>query len=164
MADASVASLNKKQRALVAESAPARLRELDEDQLVELHKRVRRARDKHVKNYRRETAKRIEDVGARGTVSVPPRRSRSKAEIFEEALARVSTSLAAAARRSAATLRAERLAAATAPTSPRPAAAPAGADTLPTATRAAPRRPIERKQTASTRAAGARRQAARDAR
>ena len=48
MAKATVTSLTEKERTLVAETQPARLRELDEDGLVELHTRVRRARNKFV--------------------------------------------------------------------------------------------------------------------
>ena len=112
MAKATVTSLTEKERALIAETQPARLRGLDEDDLVELHTRVRRARDKFVKLHRRETAAQVIDAGARGVVNAGPRRSASKAEIFEDALARVSTSLAKAARESAGALRDERLAAA----------------------------------------------------
>ena len=101
MAKATVTSLTEKERALIAETQPARLRGLDEDDLVELHTRVRRARDKFVKLHRRETAAQVIDAGARGVVNAGPRRSASKAEIFEDALARVSTSLAKAARESA---------------------------------------------------------------
>ena len=112
MAKATVTSLTEKERALIAETQPARLRELDEDELVELHTRVRRARNKFVKLHRRDTAAQVIDAGARGIVNAGPRRSASKAEIFEDALARVSTSLAKAARGSARALRDERLAAA----------------------------------------------------
>ena len=111
MAKATVTSLTDKERALIAETQPARLRELDEDQLVELHTRVRRARNKFVTLHRRETGDQVIEAGGRGIVSAGPRRSASKAEIFEDALARVSSSLARAARRSAADLRAARLAA-----------------------------------------------------
>jgi hypothetical protein len=163
MARATVHNLTEKERALVAETRPAALGALDEDALVGLHTRVRRARDKHVGLHRREVAERVEIAGARGTVSGAPRRSASKAEIFEGALARVSASLARAARTSAAILRAERLDAAAAQSSPRAADAPA-TRAAPTgrAPAAAPRRPIERKTAASTRASGARRQAQRD--
>lgn len=166
MAKATVMSLTDKERALVAETQPARLRELDEDALVELHTRVRRARDKFVKLHRRETGAQVIEAGARGLVNAGPRRSASKAEIFEEALARASSSLAKAARESAAALRAERLGAAQG--SPTRASQPAKsvdlakrADPKP---RSRPRRAVERKQVASSRSTGARRQAKRDAR
>jgi hypothetical protein len=165
VAKASVTSLTEKERALVAESQVARLRELDEDELVELHTRVRRARNKFVQLHRREAAAQVPRAGARGIVNAGPRRSASKAEIFEDALARVSTSLAKAARHSAAVLRDERLAAARG--SPAGEREPASAvrEDRPAAPkpRSRPRQPIEPKLLASARSTGARRQAARDA-
>lgn len=167
MAKATTASLTDKERGLIAETQPARLRTLDEDQLVELHLRVRRARDKFVQLHRREVAAQVNATGARGKVSTAPRRSAGKAEIFEDALARVSTSLAKAARASAAALRADRIAAASA-AGGAPAGSPKkGAASAPAATPAAKRTtrtPVERKTVASSRATGARRQAKRDAR
>ncbi len=169
MAKATVQSLTDKERQLVSETEPARLRGLDEDALAELHLRVRRARDKHVTNHRREVAQQVAATKSRSVASAPPRRSASKAEIFEAALARVSTQLAKAARQSAAELRAERLAAArrdAGTAAPKRSAAPAAATSAAPAkrTRSASRRPIERKAAASSASAGARRQAKRDAR
>ena len=116
--------------------------------------------------HRRETAAQVVAASARGLVSAGPRRSASKAEIFEDALAGVSSSLAKAARRSAAALRAERLAAARGVAADVTAPASAERDNSPAARRprSAPRQPIERNVAASTRATGARRQAERDAR
>jgi hypothetical protein len=165
VARATPQSLTRKEQALVAETRREHLRTLDEETLIELHARVRRARDKFVQLHRREVAGQVDAARARGVASVPPRRSASKAEIFEQALARVSSSLARAARTSAAQLRADRLAAS------RPAARPPATTPSPQsssveapATRARQRAPIERKATASTRSANARRQAKRDAR
>jgi hypothetical protein len=165
MARATVHSLTRAERALIAATEPARLGQLDEDELVALHGRVRRARTKFVTLHRREVAERVTEAGARGLVSEAPRRSASKAELFEAALARVSTALARAARRSAAELRAERLAAARSgrrPTGRPPSASSVGEP--PTAARSRGQRPIERKAVASARATGVRRQAARDRR
>jgi hypothetical protein len=157
--------LTRKERALLAETQPERLRAIDEEALIELHARVRRARDRLVQLHRREVAEHVDAARARGTASLPPRRSASKAELFEDALARVSSTLARAARATAASLRADRLAAA------RPAARPAATE-KPTKTprkskTAAPRTkdrtPIQRKAAAATRASNARRQAGRDA-
>jgi hypothetical protein len=161
-----VTSLSEKERALVAETRPAQLGALDEDQLVELHTRVRRARDKFVKLHRRETGAQVAEAGARGVVSAGPRRSASKAEIFEDALARVSTSLAKAARQSAAVLRAERLAAARGTSASEGERAKAVRDDRPAAStpRSKPRQPIKRKRAAAARSSGARQQAGRDAR
>jgi hypothetical protein len=165
MPKATPQSLTKAEQALIAETQAHRLGELDEDALLHLHGRVRRARDKQVQLHRREVAAHVEAAGGRGIASVPPRRSASKAELFEQALARVSTSVARAARASAAELRAERLAAARSEPARR-AASPAGADASTTARGPSARRkkPVERKAVASSRATGARRQAKRDAR
>jgi hypothetical protein len=165
MPKATPQSLTRSEQALIAETQPDRLAALDEDALLRLHARVRRARDKQVQLHRREVAAHISTAGARGAASVPPRRSASKAEVFEEALARVSTSVARAARASAAALRSERLVAARG-TSARPEAIAADAEAMTTPRRPAVRRraPVERKTVASSRAAGARRQAKRDAR
>jgi hypothetical protein len=105
-------SLSRQERALLDETSAERLRAMDEDALLALHSRVRRARDRFVQLHRREVAAQVSEARARGAVSVGPRRSASKAEIFEDALARVSSSVARAARATAAALRAERLAAA----------------------------------------------------
>src|SRR5262245_39071107 len=139
---------------------------MDEEALIALHARVRRARDRFVQLHRREVAEQVGVTRARGTASVAPRRSASKAEIFENALARVSSSLARAARATAASLRAERLAAARSTARPAATQEPAKAPT-PTkaaAPRARNRPPIERRVTAGTRASNARRQAKRDQR
>ena len=166
MARATPASLTEKERGLIAETQRSHLATLDEDDLAALHLRVRRARDKFVQLHRREVAEQVGAAAARGKVSTPPRRSAGKAEIFAEALARVSTALAKAARQSAAALRAERLAAATGePVSPpagrRPPKQQAAGD-RPARSRA--RTPAERKAMSSTTASGARRQAKSDAR
>jgi hypothetical protein len=97
-------SLTDAERRLVAETERTALKSLDEDQLVELHQRIRRARTKYVKNYRRGASSAVAEFGGRG-ISYPK-------QIFELALARVSRELAAAANRTAAQLRAERIAAA----------------------------------------------------
>ena len=110
MAKATVHSLTKGERALIAETAISHLAALDEDALIALHQRVRRARNKHVQLHRQEVGGQVVAQGSRGTASIPARRSASKAEIFEDALSRVSTALAKSARRSASALRAERLA------------------------------------------------------
>ena len=162
MARATVASLSDKERLLVAETQTAALKSLDEDQLLDLHARVRRERTKQVGIHRRSAAA---QVPAKAQRSAAPRRSESKAEIFEQALARVSTAVAAAARRAAAELRAERLAAASSAAGPESAAPrPANASSPATAKRAAAKQPVERKAVASSRADGARRQAKRDGR
>ena len=51
---------------LVRETEPQRMEKLDEDELLELHTRVRRARSKYVKLYRQTGASRVGMKGARG--------------------------------------------------------------------------------------------------
>jgi hypothetical protein len=160
-------SLTENELSLVRETERARLAELDEDGLVELHIRVRRARDKYVKMYRRRAATRIEEVGGRGKAYPKNTRNRAKAEVFENALARVSDRLAAAARASARALRAERLAEARNARNTAPPAAPAAERTDGRVAQRLDRRPDHLglpKRHASTRAVGARRQARHDSR
>jgi hypothetical protein len=163
--DALLNSLTEREAALVRETEPERLHSLDEDALLELHLRVRRARDRQVKIYRRQAASLVPEAGGRGAARPRNTRNRGKAEVFEDALARVSRRLATVARASAAALRADRLADArrkTAPAPPSRTPAPQGG-----ATQVVDRRPAGpglRKRHASERAAGARRQARRDAR
>lgn len=155
-------SLTEKEQLLVVETE--QLAELSEDDLVELHTRVRRMRDKYVSMYRRNSAGRVDDLGGRGFAYKKGSRDRAKAEVFEDALARVSRQLAAAARASARALRAERLAEARAmrnadvPRSEKPASP------LPTSQQLdrRPRTPDRVKRHSTTRAATGRVQARRD--
>ena len=105
-------SLSDDERVLVMQTERLRLVELDEDELVDLHTRVRRARNKYVKLYRRQASAKVAEHGGRGKARPKNRRNADRAEVFEFALARVSRRLGAEARRSAAALRAERLTAA----------------------------------------------------
>ena len=95
---------------LIREIEPERMSELSEDELLVLHKRVRKARNKHVGNYRRKGAKRVSEVGGRGAARPGNKKSLLRAEAFEEALARVSDRLAEVAHEEAESLKAERLA------------------------------------------------------
>src|SRR5690349_22621471 len=88
-----LAVLNEAERLLVAETEPGALAALDEDGTVELHTRVRRARGKYVGQYRRSAAARVPEQGGRGKARPKNTRARQKAEVFEEALARVSARL-----------------------------------------------------------------------
>ena len=161
-------SLTEKERALIAETEPDALTGLDEDAVLELHTRIRRARTKYVKLYRRQASAGVAAHGGRGFSYAKNQRDRDKAELFELALARVSKRVEVVAKQAAAELRAERL-----------AAARAGRGSGPDAARSSPasdlvpddrsrRRPVKTtggmKKDASTRATGARRQAARDSR
>jgi hypothetical protein len=158
-------SLTEAELALVRETDRDRLADLDEDALAELHDRIRRARTKHVTIYRRTGAATVGAKGGRGVAKERNARNAAKAEVFEDALARVSRALAAAARSSATMLRAERVAAARAERSAGPRRGPgSGPDGTPASRpRAVPRdAPARRKRDASTLATGARRQGRRD--
>lgn len=159
------AGMSDAELAILRETERSELADLDEDELLDLHTRVRRARDKHVGQYRRQAASRIEAAAARGAAYSRGQRARDKAEVFEGCLARVSTALAKAARRSAAELRAERIAAARSERA-RPVDTDRPADEPPPPAPARPpeRSPARKKRDASTLAEGARRQARRDAR
>ncbi|HEY6746129.1 MAG TPA: hypothetical protein VI357_10470, partial [Mycobacteriales bacterium] len=123
--DAVTGALGDSELAVVRATEPDALAGLTEDELIELHTRVRRARNKYTGQYRRRAAARVPEAGARGAARPANRRAADRAEVFEAALARVSTALARAARQSAAELKAERLAAARAARSgPAPAAGP----------------------------------------
>jgi len=168
-----LAVLNDSERLLVAQTGRAELAALDEDAAIELEARIRRARNKYVGQYRRAASAAVAVHGGRGKARPENQRAAWKAEAFEEALAKVSARVAALARRSAADLRAQRLAAARAARQAQPPAAPApppAADgggppvTGEPAGDRALRSPARAQQRASTRAAGARRQAKRDSR
>lgn len=167
-----LAVLNDAERLLVAETGRAELAALDEDAAIELETRVRRARNKYVGQYRRGASAAVAEHGGRGKARPENRRAAMKAEAFEEALSRVSRRVAALARQAAAELRAERLAAARAAkqgSGPEAGAVPAAGRTGPMITGErtgdrALRSPASAKRRASTRAAGARRQAKRDSR
>jgi hypothetical protein len=139
---------------------------LDEDDLAALHDRVRRARNKYSKLYRRRAAGEVAASGARAKGHDRHARTVIKAEAFEEALARVSQQLARAAKASAAALKTERLELARAAKgagagTPTPGAGKVGRGRTATARR---RPPIDEKSAAGTRSANKRRQAASDAR
>src|SRR6478609_3262153 len=104
--------LNSSERQLLRETEPAKLRKRDEDELVDLHRRVRRARTKYAKLYRRRASAQVKKHGTRAMASKANKRTSVKAEAFEDALARVSSRLAKKAAAEADQLREERLAAA----------------------------------------------------
>jgi hypothetical protein len=159
-------SLTDAERLLVAQTERDALKGLDEDELLDLHQRIRRARTKYVKNYRRAASAAVAGVGGRGMSYPRNQRDRDKAELFESVLAKVSREVAVVANRASMQLRAERLEAARAAK----AAAPAMHATDGSKSEAVSRPPMAKKTTgglkkdASTRAMGARRQAKRDSR
>ena len=174
MASAVINALPESEWLLVRETERSALADLSEDDLLELHSRVRRARSKYVKNYRRAASARVSAAGGRGKANPQGGRDRDRAEVFEAALARVSTALSAAARRSAAELKAERIAAAQAAKGEAAAATPAAGGSKVSPTRRPPANaksgdrslvsPRSLKKGASSQAQGSRRQAKRDSR
>ncbi len=179
-----IAVLTDSERLLVAQTEPGELAALDEDAAVELHDRIRRARNKYAGQYRRTASERVRQAGGRGKARPQNRHAAMKAEAFEEALSRVSRRVAVLARQSASDLRAERIHAARAArtgTGPAAGTRPAGSATgrpAGTARSSQSRRssatgpvadrshrtPATAKRRAATRASGSRRQAAKDSR
>lgn len=157
-------SLTEAELMLVRETEPDRLAGLDEDGLVALHERIRRARNKYTKSYRREASAKVSEHGGRGKARPKNTRNAQKAEVFEDALARVSRSLAMAARHSATELKAERLRLARAQRKAPPG--PGRRSDLPLTSQRSQRPPASapavRRRHASTKAMGARRQTKRD--
>lgn len=151
---------------LIREVEPERMAKLDEEELLALHKRVRKARNKHVGNYRRRGAKRVSEIGGRGAARPGNKKSLLRAEAFEEALSLVSDRLAEIAHEEAEALKAERLARA----QPNRWSGPGGDGFSEGATTGSGRQRTHtkttggRKRDASSRAKGAKRQAKRDSR
>lgn len=168
-----LSSLSESDLLLVRETAQGELSALDEDGLLELHTRVRRARNKHVGVYRRQATARVSAKGARGKARPANANNGARAEIFEDALARVSRQLGVAARQSARELKDERLALARKETpKAAPAVKPARSSAVKPRVAAKPRvladktrqSPGRKKREAGSIATGARRQAKRDSR
>lgn len=158
-------SLTDSERLLVSESERDVLKGLDEDQLLDLHQRVRRLRTKYVKNYRRSASAAVAQTGGRGMSYPRNQRDRDKAELFESVLATVSREVAVAARRASTQLRSERLDAARSARSAAPTARVADPVEPAAGTRArATKTTGGLKKDASTQAMGACRQAKRDSR
>src|SRR5690348_3490518 len=108
MNQATWAMLNDGEKALLRQSEGASLARLDEDALIDLHTRVRRARTKYATLYRRRASAQVKKDADRAKAHAQHARTARKAEAFEDALARVSRALAQAARARAGALRAER--------------------------------------------------------
>jgi hypothetical protein len=168
-----LAVLNDDERLLVAQTEAAELARLDEDEAVELHDRIRRARNKYSGQYRRGASARVPEKGGRGAARPANKRAALKAEAFEEALSRVSRRVAALARESAARLRKERIELARAAKGSGPARS--GAASVPAQRNSsgvtgeplgdrALRSPATEKRRGGTLALGARRQARKDSR
>ncbi len=104
-----VNTLSEDEFVLVQETKKSQIAELTEDDLIDLHTRTRRARNKYVKLYRRSGADKVGKKKSRAAGRAANLRNAGKAEVFEDALARVSRRLAAVARQSAQELKDERL-------------------------------------------------------
>lgn len=158
--------LKRRELDLVREIEPDRMAELDEDALLDLHRRVRRARNKKLSNYRRRAAERVGEHGGRGSAAPLNEKHRVRLAAFEEALSLVSARLAEVAHEAAEELRDERLEQARAGRSPGPhAGPPEDADPVGAGlAREHAKSTGGRKRDASSLAQGARRQAKRDAR
>ena len=102
------------EQTLLVHTERQRLAKMSEDELDELFTRVRRARTKYTKLYRRQSADLVASKSSRAGTSTSNQRTKRKAEILEDALARVATALSKAARATAKELKDERLAAAAA--------------------------------------------------
>jgi len=97
---------------LVLSTEDDQISDLSEEKLLKLHRRTRRARNKHVGQYRREGAAKVSKKGARGQAKKANVKRAERTEVFEEALSRVSRQLGVVAHEAAEALKAERLAAA----------------------------------------------------
>lgn len=158
------AMLNETEQALLRETEERHLATLDEDALIELHRRIRRARSKYVKLHRRRGAAQVRADGSRTRAAGAVSKTAVKAEAFEEALGLVSARLATAAAVSAEILKRERLAAAATGSGKAGRPTPGkGKRTKDDPGRARARSPIEQKRTASARSSKKRKQAKRHA-
>lgn len=160
--------LNEGEKALLRQAEGPSLARLDEDALLDLHARVRRARNKYATLYRRRAGAQVTKDAGRAKAHAQHARTAAKAEALEDALARVSHALGRAARARAVALREERLDAARRDTgsprrgpSSRTRATPSS-----TARKGVTRRrtPISKRASASARARTRRDQATRDGR
>lgn len=170
-----LAALNDAERLLVAETEASAMAALDEDGVLALHDRVRRARNKYVGQYRRGASAKVGAKGGRGKARPQNRAAALKAEAFEGALSRVSRRLTKVSNEAAAALREERLDAARAVKSGGPGRSSSAAGTTNRAGRRASKtaapagdRALKgtagQKRRSTTQAATARRQATKDAR
>jgi hypothetical protein len=104
-----VKTLSKGEQSLIMDTRPRKLEGASEEALLDLHARVRRGRNKYSKLYRQSARSQVKADRARGAASKKSRGDAERAEVFEDALARVSDRLSKAARRSATKLRKQRL-------------------------------------------------------
>ncbi|WP_309476777.1 hypothetical protein [Arthrobacter sp. ISL-95] len=158
--------LKQDQLDVIRELEPARLELLDEDGLLKLHKRVRKARNKYTTNYRRKAADEVLVAGGRGAAANKSDKARARAFVFEEALSIVSNELARVAHEAAEELKDERLERASAGKSTGPESTGTGSPSTDDSGRARSHQKTTGgvKRDASSSSQGARRQAKKDAR
>ena len=90
-------SMTAAERRLVAETSQEAMAGLDEEELLALLSRIRRARSKYVSKYRRNARGAVVKRGGRGFSYPKNQRDRDKAEVLEGALASVGKAVAAQA-------------------------------------------------------------------
>lgn len=166
MKKSQLAMLNDDDRLLILETSEESMKDLNEDQVADLHRLIRKARNKYSGKYRRRAAQNVSKTGGRGKGFKKNQRARDKAEIFEDALSRVSDQLSVLARQSAEDLKQERLAAARAAKSgQKPGAGmpePKGSKGNGSGNRGGVKNTRTERRRADTQAQGSRRQAKRD--
>jgi len=158
----------KGEQSLLVSTRKKHLDEMSEDEIDELFTRVRRARNKYMKLYRRQSAALVTEKESRAGTDTSNQRTRRKAEIFEDALAVVARALATAARATSRQLKEERLALA-AEAKGSPWSDDGGDATDASSTGSTRKKPTRGRATsksrqASRKSSGARNQAKRDAR
>lgn len=159
---------SKPEQTLLVQTQKKRLDEMSEDEIDELLTRVRRARNKYMKLYRRQSASNVEEHETRAGTDTSNQRTYRKAEIFEDALSRVARALATAAKATARELKDERIAAAAAAKGSSrkqgKGSTSKGRDTGSKRRKPAKGRSADNSRKASSKASGARNQAKRDKR
>ena len=88
MNKATWAMLNESEKALLRQAEGSSLAVLDEDELIDLHTRVRRARNKYATLYRRRASAQVREDAGRVKAHAQHARTAATAEAFEDALAR----------------------------------------------------------------------------
>jgi hypothetical protein len=117
-----LALFSEKEQTLLVATEPARLKLMSQDELGDALLLVRRARNKYTTMHRRQGSATVGATGRRASTQSQNLRTVRKAEIFEDALARVTKAYGDASRRAAAQLKSERLALAKSATASSPSA------------------------------------------
>lgn len=82
-------NLTKQENALIDQTSPEALARMDEDALVDVQARLRKARDKNVSLLRRQGAMRVQAEGGRGAAAPANEKRGDKVDVFDSALERV---------------------------------------------------------------------------